>query len=132
MNTYEVRDRTGQLFAFEVESVYITISMIATVLNSAHDVSDIRVRKLFSSNSDTHIEFTYMGKAFIVWEPYADNSRYWIGPKDVTDEQIDVSALQSVFHQYRPFFVIKILGDLVSLKFLSPLRRWFKPNQRNK
>jgi hypothetical protein len=68
---------------------------------------------------ENYIEFIYKRKAFIVWEPYADSSRYWIGPKDDANKKIDLGAIESVFRQYRPSIVIKLLGDLVSFKFLS-------------
>lgn len=125
MDIYAVRNRGGRMFAFEIENVYIGKTKAATLLGSVHGVADIRVRKLFSSNPDTHVEFTYMGRPFMVWEPYGDSSRYWIGPRDETQE-IDVCALESVFQQYRPSLVIKVIGDLISFKFLAHLKRWFK------
>jgi len=27
-------------------------------------------------------EFEVDSEAFVAWEPFGDNSRYWIGPKD--------------------------------------------------
>jgi len=125
MNTYPLRDQAGQMFAFEIESVYIGIKKVAMLLCSVPGVTDLRVRKLFGSDRDIHIEFTYLGKSFIVWEPYADSSRYWIGPREESQEHIDVNALETALHQYRPLFVTKVLGDLVSFKFLSSIKRWF-------
>lgn len=126
MNTYPVRDRDGRIIAFEIESVYIGVKKVAKLLLMANGVSDLRVRKLFSANNEIHVEFSYMGTSFIVWEPYADSSRYWIGPKDKLHEQINLGVLERVFQQYQPLFVIKVLGDLVLFKFLSSLRRWIK------
>lgn len=123
MNTYPICDIDGRVYAFEIENVYIKVKKVANILLSAQGVSDIRIRKLFSTDGDIHVEFTYKDKKFIVWEPYADSSRYWIGPKDEADIHIEVSALEGVFHQYRPPLVIKILGDLVSFKVLSTFRR---------
>ena len=123
MNTYPICDLDGRVYAFEIENVYITVKKVATILLSAQGVSNIHIRKLFSPDGDIQVEFTYKEKKFIVWEPYADSSRYWIGPKDEADAHIDVSALESVFHQYRPPLVIKILGDIVSFKFLSAFKR---------
>jgi hypothetical protein len=118
------------MFAFEIENVYISVRKAAVLLSSVDGVTDIRIRKLFGPNPDTHIQFTYMGKPFMVWEPYGDSSDYWIGPSDETKE-VDVSALEGVFKQHRPPFVIKVLGDLVSLKFLTPFKKWFEPSRRS-
>ena len=130
MNTNLLRNRDGGTFGFEIENFYIGIRKIATLLCTIQGVSNIRVRKLFSKDADIHVEFTYMGRPFMVWEPHGDASRYWICPKDETNENIDVGALESVFKQYRPPLVIKVLGDLVSFKFLAPLKRSFKSTQQ--
>ena len=98
MNTYPLRNKDNRTFAFEIENIYIGINKVAVLLRSAPNVADIGVRKLFSPVQDIHIEFTYMGTAFIVWEPFGDNSRYWIGPKDKEHSQINVSALESFFN----------------------------------
>jgi hypothetical protein len=123
MNTYPLYNPDGRMFAFEIEIVYIGVKKIAKLLNSCDGVSDIRVRKIFGADSDIHIDFLYAGNAFIVWEPYADSSRYWIGPKDDANKQIDFGPIESVFRQYRPSTAIKLLGDLVSFKFLSAIKR---------
>jgi hypothetical protein len=118
MNTYPLYNTEGRIFAFEIENVYIGVKKISTLLRSLDDISDIRVRKLFSAHPDIHIEFIYKGRPFIVWEPYADSSRYWIGPKDDADKQIDLGVIEDLFRHYRPSAVIKLLGDLVSFNFL--------------
>jgi len=119
MNTYPLYSPEGHILAFEIENVYIGVKKIATLLRSFDGVSDIRVRKLFSAAPDIHIEFIYKERVFIVWEPYADSSRYWIGPKDDANKEIDLGAIESLFRQYRPMTIIKLIGDLVSFKFLK-------------
>ena len=123
MKTYPLYNPKRRIFAFEIENVYIGVKKIAVLLRSFAGVSNVRVRKLFSAPSDIHIEFIYKGQVFIVWEPYADSSRYWIGPKDEIHKQIDISALESAFRKYQPFFVVKVFGDLISLKFLKQKKR---------
>jgi len=119
MKTTPLNLETGELFAFEIENVYISIRKAATVLGSVDEVSDIRIRKLFSKDaSDVHIKFKYLGKEYILMEPYGDSSEYWIGP-DQDDEKLDVSALEKAFKQYRPQAIVKIFGDLISLNFKS-------------
>ena len=123
MNTYPVRNQVGLAFAFEIENAYIGKKKAAALLRSVSGVSDVQIRKLFGPDPDVHIEFVYMGQAFIVWEPYADSSRFWIGPKDDLQDQIDLSALEAAFRQHRPFLVRKLLGDLLTAKFLTILRK---------
>lgn len=123
MNTYPIMDRDGRIFAFELESVYIGVKKIANILLSVQGVSNLRVRKLFGATTDIHIEFIYTEKDFIVWEPFADSSRYWIGPKAESQEHIDLETMERAFRTYQPRLVIKLLGDLVSFKFLSASRR---------
>ena len=42
----------------------------------------LRRPKLFSYfREDEFCEFEVEGMKFVVWEPYGDNSRYWIGPQ---------------------------------------------------
>jgi hypothetical protein len=36
-----------------------------------------------------------------VWEPYADSSRYWIGPNTSDKEAIDISTIEMAFRDYR-------------------------------
>jgi len=67
------------------------------------------------------VSFNYLGTEYIVWEPYGDNSRYWIGPKQ-TDGQlldIDIAPLANAFRDYDPPFLVKVFGDLITLNFKS-------------
>lgn len=107
--------------AFEIENVYIGPTRIADLLTEVHGVRDVQLRKLFSKSSDIHIEFNYHGLPYIVWEPYGDNSRYWIGPKDQITGTPDVTALEEAFKHYRPPFLRALLGDVLSLKFMNRL-----------
>ncbi len=122
MNTHPLMLENGTIYAFELENIYIQPRRIATILAEASGVSHIKLRKPFSSSSDTHVEFKYHGKDFLVWEPYGDSSRYWIGPVNESDE-MDVSSLENCFKQYDIPIVIKFLGDLISLNFKSIFRK---------
>jgi hypothetical protein len=38
-----------------------------------------------------------------VWEPYSDNSRYWIGPEDEAVGAVnDIAELECAFKYYKP------------------------------
>ena len=121
MKTYALALENGTNYAFELENIYIRPKKIAALLAEVDDVTNIILRKPFSSSSDTHVEFKYHDKDFMVWEPYGDSSRYWIGPVNESDE-MDVSPLENCFKQYRLPMVVKFFGDLISLKFKSLFR----------
>lgn len=110
------------MFAFEIENAYIRPKRISVLLKAVRDISNIRLRKPFSSSSDVHLEFDYCGERFMVWEPYGDSSRYWIGPKEESTK-IEISPLAKVFEQYQPPIIVKVYGDLITLRFKSLFTR---------
>ena len=118
MRVHKLNREDGQLFAFEIENVYIRPRKIAALLGAVDEVSNISLRKPFSSSSDVHLEFEYRGEDFMVWEPYGDSSRYWIGPKE-EGEAVDISSLVKAFEEYQLPIVVKIFGDLITLNFKS-------------
>lgn len=113
---------------FEIENIYVGLSAIVRLLKAVDGVKDVRRRKPFSKFGDVHIEFTFMNQPYIVWEPWGDNSRYWIGPADMVEGADDVSniltpedhaKLEGAFHRYQPPFYRAILGDLLTLRFIK-------------
>lgn len=118
MKTYKLYRKNGRFFAFEIENAYIRPRKIAKLLGAIACVTDIKVRKLFGSPIDTHVQFKYQDKDFIVWEPFGDSSRYWIGPENENDV-IDITTLECVFEKYRPPILFKMFGDLITLNFRS-------------
>ncbi|MCL1142547.1 hypothetical protein [Shewanella gaetbuli] len=121
---YELLNDNGELFAFEIESVYMPLSQIANTLEKIEGVSQIRNRKMFSSQDEIHIRFKFNGIDYIVWEPYGDNSRFWLGPdRDEYDDNI--VEIFNLFRLYKPPFVTGLVGDLLSLDFKGLFRRLF-------
>ena len=118
MDIYKLQNEGGDDFAFEMNNVYITKKQIAQLLSGIDQVDAIKVRQAWSSPDDVHVEFQYQGESFIVWEPFADSSRYWIGPKEKSC-QVDMRHLQSAFEGFQPKLIRRILGDLLTLSFSS-------------
>ena len=118
MNIHRICTDDGDVFAFEIDNAYITSRKIATLLIGVDQVSDLKVRTAFSSIDDVHVEFKFQQTEFMVWEPYGDNSRYWIGPKH-NQEYVDISELEFIFEKYQPSWIFKIYGDLISCNFAS-------------
>jgi hypothetical protein len=120
VQTYPITDYKGDLFAFEVNNTYLPTYRIPPLLRVIPQVSDIVVRRWFDPPDDVHITFCYQGKKFIVWEPYADNSRYWIGPEDETERECDVRELMDKFQSYEPWGLKRIW-----LKVLAALKKHY-------
>lgn len=120
MKTYDVLRANGGVHGFEIDSPYITVNQSASVLKRIAGVSDVRVRKAFSEFEDVHIRFTFRNVECVIWEPFGDNSRYWIGPEK-PEIQVDVSALREGFERYQPSKLRRVFGDLITLDFKSLL-----------
>lgn len=70
MRVHKLKREKGQLFAFEIDNAYIRPRKIAVLLGAIDEISNISLRKPFSSSSDVHLKFKYRGEDFMVWEPY--------------------------------------------------------------
>lgn len=123
METYPLIDekKGDRPFAFEVENVYVGPGTIARLLAEVDGVTDVRTRKLFSGSSEIHVEFKYLNRDYIVLEPYGDNSRYWIGPKNPEENAGDISQIENALKHYRPPFHRAIVGDILSLRLFKRL-----------
>ncbi|MCY1311840.1 hypothetical protein D9M70_621990 [compost metagenome] len=73
-----------------------------------------------SSADEYLVSFQFSGHDYVVWEPFGDNSRYWIGPKEA-ERDVDVAELEKAFKPYQPALLRRFLGGLLSLRLL--LRR---------
>lgn len=123
MDTYRTLGNSADgCRAFEIDNIYISLSTIACLIKRVAGVSNVQARKLFRSDQrDVHVTFNYNGKKFIVWEPYGDSSRYWIGPDD-TDTSIEIVEIENVFKQHKPRILRRLLGDILMLRPIAGLR----------
>jgi len=119
MRTYPQVDNTrGVTVAFDIENVYVGPSTVGRILSTVRHVSDVEVRPLFGRSPDVHVRFKYVGLPYVVWEPYGDNSTYWVGPEDIASA-VDAAPLEEAFRCYDPPIHRRIFGDLLSLRFLK-------------
>lgn len=121
LRTYELYRDDGYFLAFEIENVYVTPKKIVEVLSAVNGVTDVNLRKPLGASRDVHVVFKYLGIDYVVWEPFGDNSRYWIGPEHEKDQQldIDITPLSNAFREYEPPFLKKVFGDLITLNIKS-------------
>lgn len=122
MKTYAIKDKKGFQLGFEIDNIYIGIDKIVELLSTVNNVSNIRKRRLFDLRNEFHIEFDYAGIQFVVWEPYGDSSRYWICPMNMQNKA-DMSDIENAFKEYKSPILIKLFGDIVSLKFIEEIRK---------
>jgi hypothetical protein len=122
MKTYpSVDESSGQTVAFEIENIYINISNVARIIANIDGVTEVRVRKPFTKWEEIHIWFKYLNHECVVWEPFGDNSRYWIGSKNPKETTTDMNKIENAFKQYDPPFIRELLGDILSLRIFSRL-----------
>jgi hypothetical protein len=82
MRTYELLDTNGRVYAFEVNNSGLGRRGVCRVVDTIPGAHIVRKPKIFSWFREEYFcEFEVEGKTFVAWEPYGDNSRFWIGPE---------------------------------------------------
>jgi hypothetical protein len=114
MKTWPIVDEQGRTVAFEVSMIRIGLGEIAKVLQSLPGISQLHKRRPFS-HEEVHIQFNYRGMNYVVWEPFGDNSRYWIGPADKTSVPAeDAAEIERAFRRYHSSLLKRFFGSMMS------------------
>ncbi len=114
MKTYPLLNDADQMTGFEISSLFFPSSAsVSRFFEKCPGVQVTRRRKLFESGNEVHAELEFEGGTLIVWEPFGDNSRFWIGPKEESETTSD--SLQR-------------LHDFVSSNWPGPIQQnaWFR------
>ena len=120
MKIYPVLTESGsRTSAFEIENAYVGVGAIWKLLGGVDGVANIRQPSSSAKRDDVRLEFDFRESPFVVWEPFGDNSRFWIGPKDGAVSPVDVSALEEAFSRHRPPSPARLLSDIVTLRWLK-------------
>lgn len=78
---FDLLDEDGRLLAFEVENAGLDRRGVCRIVGAIPGARITRRPKFLSwLREEVFCEFLVDGKKFIAWEPFGDNSRYWIGP----------------------------------------------------
>lgn len=126
MEVYPITREDGKASpAFEIENLYIGTTAITRILKGVNGVTEIEIPRIFTRNDGVHVDFKFRGHPYIVWEPYGDNSRYWIGPKEDPLEQPADESLKKAFEKYRVPHLRKFIADWLTLKFLRNIATRF-------
>ena len=101
MRIYDLTDEQGRVYAFEVGNGLLGRRGVCRVAESIPGASIIQRPRLFSGE-DEFCEFEVDGRRFKAWEPFGDNSRYWIGPEPPTWCP-QVEHVRMAFVRHKPF-----------------------------
>jgi hypothetical protein len=93
MNTYPILRPDGSMLAFEMTSSWVTFGPLFRILRSVQGVTHVR-RNYFH---DDRLSFLYFGEACVVNEPWGDNSRYWVGPREAETSSLDFAPINRAF-----------------------------------
>jgi hypothetical protein len=93
MRTFPLMRKTGEIFAFEIYASGLWTGSLERLLQQAPGVTHVRRVR----DGDNRLAFHVRGEPFVVWEPFGDNSRYWIGPQDTAVTSGNASYLESYF-----------------------------------
>jgi hypothetical protein len=106
-----------QPIAFEIDNVYIGLGTIASLLKGIEGTTDVRKEGFGGILREIHVRFKYQGYDYVVWEPYGDNSRYWIGPDNPDECKRSIRPIAEAFKRHQPSFFRQLLGDILNLRF---------------
>lgn len=81
MRVYDIHDKEGRAFAFEVSNFLNWRWGIIRIVSKIPGARITWRPSLSLYSPDVFCKFEINGIAFEVWEPFGDNSRYWIGPE---------------------------------------------------
>jgi hypothetical protein len=113
LRTYPLKDNSGATYAFEVANVLLSPREIARFVKAKLGAEITAGPKGYLASDDMRLRFRYAGAEFEVFEPFGDNSRYWIGPAGERPTRVvSIDALHAAFIAYRPSLVRRFASVL--------------------
>lgn len=97
MTTYPILRADGSMLAFEITSGWVTFRPLFKVLRSVQGVTDVR-RNYFNAD---RLSFLYLGEPCVVNEPWGDNSRYWVGPRETEGSVLNLTSINQAFQAHQ-------------------------------
>jgi hypothetical protein len=79
MKVHDIKDKQGRIFAFEVPNTLLTRRGVCKLVRSIPGARVLSGRK--ELGDEEFCAFEVQGQRFKAWEPFGENSRYWIGPE---------------------------------------------------
>jgi tryptophan 2,3-dioxygenase len=109
MKTYPIFNKDHSVGAFEIKSAWVTFRPIYKILESIKEITEVKRQRF----SEDRIGFKYKGIKMVINEPYGDSSRYWIGPKEGLNDNVNIEEIHQAFQKYESKFIRtikKIIG----------------------
>ena len=110
MKTYDFKDADGRVFAYEVDNFHLGRNGLCRLVTRIPGCIVARKPNWFRwpfRGEDEFCEFELDGIRFVVWEPWGDNCRYWVGPKSEEGSSPkwcpQVERVREAFGRARPF-----------------------------
>jgi len=101
MKVHVIETEGGEAFAFEVGRIFISRRRLRKILGRIAGVRILRSPLPLSGfREEEFCEFELNGELFAAWEPYGDNSRFWIGPASGTPSK-SIQVLIDAFRNHR-------------------------------
>src|SRR5690348_1395829 len=110
MKVFDLVDQQGRVFAFEVENLGLGRRGLCRVVQSIPGVQLLSTPRSFSwFREEVFCQFSLGGATFEAWEPFGDNSRYWVGPKPVVYSP-EIKTIRAAFVAHTLFFDRPVLS----------------------
>ena len=114
MKTYPEFNNAGEMTAFEISNIYFPSSgSVSRFFARCPGVQIEQQRRPFEVGNEVHTAFKFEGTTFVVWEPYGDSSRFWIGPqKEVAVDSI--KNLHTFVATHWPGPISRLVGQVTA------------------
>ena len=97
MKTSRQLNECGVFSGFEISNAFFSSRAIAGFVARVPGTAVTQTRR-WSSADEVHVRFNFQGVRFVIWEPYGDNSRLWVGPDEAeASDPIVISELRCAF-----------------------------------
>ena|GEM_PF-1917631 len=105
MRVYDLMDKAGRVFAFEVNNAMLGRGGVARVVERIAGATITKRYRLFRWDGDDEFcHFEVDGALFVVWEPWGDSNQYWIGPADARVWVPQIEKVRDAFLRARAAF----------------------------
>ena len=113
METYELLNEDGHMIAFEVNNAGLGRKGLCRVVENIPGALITRRPKFLSwFREEVFCEFLMDGRTFLAWEPFGDNSRYWIGPES-TEWLPQTQSVRDAFDTHKESRFFRWVGFVI-------------------
>ncbi|RYE53904.1 MAG: hypothetical protein EOP48_13410 [Sphingobacteriales bacterium] len=123
MRTYPYfnKDDEKEIIGFEIDNIYISVSSIVRLLMKNSKISELTRNRTLLLSNECHVNFRFYDTEYVVWEPFGDNSRYFIAPIKGRGPEDQIREIECMFVDYQPNPIRLIFGNLLTLKHITRL-----------